>query len=363
MRVLVLTNHFAAFCGSEIVALEVAQWFRAQGDSVTLGANFIAQPIQAWANGIALCESPTTLALEDYDLIWCQHDMLAQLPLDAFISAATLGQTPHVAMISLSPFEPYEKLDARLVRALSAEVMVNSVETGREVLRQAEGQILASRVRPFYNAAPAAFMTSASPAPPGPLKSVVLISNRAPAEAAEALALLEAAGVSARYIGEGRDYRLVQPDDIAGADAVISIGKSVVYALAQRKPVYVYDYLGGDGWLTPENFADNQAHNFTGRPARQKRTPQTIASEILEGYAAAAEGMQRLDEFVDMRLLSLEHHLSALRGRALRSVKAWRSLTLGAHLLNLEFREHLQNASAFHKTKRTGYLEMARRQG
>jgi hypothetical protein len=359
MRVLVLTNHFAAYCGSEIVALEVAQWFRAQGDNVTLGANYIAEPIQSWADGVALCEAPEELAFSEYDLIWCQHDMLGQLPPAAFERAAAQGRAPHVAMISLSPFEPYEQVDARLTRALSAEVIVNSVETGREVLRQAGRQIAGSRVRPFYNAAPLAF--SAPPSPPGPLKSVVLISNHAPPEATKALAMLADQGVSTRHIGVGHDYRLVQPADIAGADAVISIGKSVAYAIAQRKPVYMYDHFGGDGWLTPENFVHSQTHNFSGRPSRNKRTADAIVREIQDGYADAAAGMRRLGEIVNLQLLSLDHHLSALRRRAAASVKAWRAMRLRVHLLRRDFRAHLEQSRTQHQAKKLGFLEQVHR--
>ena len=39
LRVLVLTNHFSIYSGSEIVAMQTAQWFARQGDLVTLGAN------------------------------------------------------------------------------------------------------------------------------------------------------------------------------------------------------------------------------------------------------------------------------------------------------------------------------------
>ena len=191
MRVLVLTNHFINFGGSEIVALEVATWFQAQGDSVTLGANCIAAPIAACAEGIDLTEAPEALELIDYDLIWCQHDMLAQLSLAAFERAAAPSRPPFVALVSLSPYEPYEHIDALMARALSAEVLVNSPETRLEVLRRAEVKVAPSRLRVFHNAAPGEFWADANHAPAGPLKTVLLISNHAPAEAIEALAALK----------------------------------------------------------------------------------------------------------------------------------------------------------------------------
>jgi hypothetical protein len=264
-------------------------------------------------------------------------------------------------MISLSPFEPYEQVDARLARALSAEVIVNSAETGREVLRQARRKIASSRVRVFYNAAPPAFFADplALP-PPGPLKSVVLISNHAPPEATEALAMLADKAVSTRHIGVGYDYRLIQPADIAGADAVISIGKSVAYAIAQRKPVYMYDHFGGDGWLTPENFVYSQTYNFSGRPTRRKRTAEAIVREIQDGYTDAAQGMWQLSGTVNLQMFSLDKHLSALRGRAVARVKAWRAVRLRAYLQQRDFRTHLEQSRTQHKAKKLGFLGQVR---
>jgi hypothetical protein len=223
-------------------------------------------------------------------------------------------------------------------------------------LRQARRKFAGLRVHIFYNAAPRAFFADPVASLPGPLKSVVLISNHAPPEAIEALAMLADKGVSTRHIGVGHDYRLIQPTDIAGADAVISIGKSVVYAIAQRKPVFMYDHFGGDGWLTPENFVHSQTYNFSGRPARKRRTADAIVREILDGYADAAQGMPRLGEIMNLQLLSLEHHLMALRRRAVASVRPWRAVRLRAHLLQRDFRAHLEQSRLQHKAKKLGFL-------
>jgi hypothetical protein len=45
LRVLVLTNHFKWFGGSEIVALEIARGLASLGDDVTLAANVLGAPL------------------------------------------------------------------------------------------------------------------------------------------------------------------------------------------------------------------------------------------------------------------------------------------------------------------------------
>lgn len=357
MRVLVLTNQFAPFSGSEIVALELARWFQAQGDTVTLAANFIAGPIAACAAGIYLTDAPEALELTDYDFIWCQHDMLAQLPLATLERAAARPKLPFVALVSLSPYEPYEHIDALLARALSADVVVNCAETRLEVERRAQVKINPSQMRIFHNAAPADFWADANTAPAGPLKAVLLISNHAPVEAIDTLTALNQAGIATRHIGVGRDWRLVRPADLAQADAIITIGKSAVYAIAQRKPVYLYDHFGGDGWLTRANFARNLEHNFSGRPLRRMLSAAEIANEIIDNYANAAAETLLLGEVMDVRRLSLDHHLAELRHSAALRAGAWRpSLQLRWYLMQPWFRAHLETSRAKSRVMKRSYL-------
>ncbi|WP_416914340.1 hypothetical protein [Seohaeicola sp.] len=62
---------------------------------------------------------------------------------------------------------------------------------------------------------------------------------------------------------------------------VLTIGKSVQYAMAARRPVYVYDRFGGPGWITSENFKNAEKFNFSGRCVGQEKRAEEIASEIL----------------------------------------------------------------------------------
>lgn len=353
MRVLVLTNHFSRFAGSEVVALQMAQWFAARGHAVTLGANSMGGPLKHCAAGIALTTAVDRIALSDFDLIWCQHDLLSQFPLAAF-ERASQSRLPHVALVSLSPLEPYEHVDGFLARALSADVYANSPETADELLSRNNGTIARPSVRVFHNAAPAEFWRAERP-PGATLRSIALISNHPPPELAAALAVLQAAGVQARSIGLHGEEKLVAPDDIAGVDAVISIGKSVVYAIAQDRPVYIYDQFGGDGWLTRENFATNLFHNFSGRPRRRRLPPEALAAELLNGYAAAAQEGQQLGMVADLSRLQLDTHMSELEGRA-QFRPDWRSQNLSLWLEQPQFRAHLAVSHQKSAVMRRSYL-------
>jgi hypothetical protein len=51
---------------------------------------------------------------------------------------------------------------------------------------------------------------------------------------------------------------------IADVEVVIGLGRCVVEAMAGRRAAYVYGIAGGDGWVTPERYADMEADGFGG---------------------------------------------------------------------------------------------------
>ncbi|HZO07600.1 MAG TPA: hypothetical protein VFB52_14520, partial [Solirubrobacterales bacterium] len=51
---------------------------------------------------------------------------------------------------------------------------------------------------------------------------------------------------------------------IADADIVVGYGRSVLEGMAMGRAAYVWDYAGGDGWVTPESYAAHEADGFSG---------------------------------------------------------------------------------------------------
>lgn len=341
MRVLVLTNHFREFAGSEIVALEVARWFRSQGDVVSIGVNVLGDPIRKHASEFDVITDVRGLDLSAYDLIWCQHDLLSLLPVETWRQAAK-RVLPHIALVSLSPFEPLEHLNGPLAWALSADVYANSDETARHLRRANLGLVPRTGVRVFHNAAPDEYWADyAPPIAPKALRTITLISNHPPPELKAAAELLREEGVVVRRLGRNAEVRLVGPEDISAPDAVITIGKSVVYAIAQRKPVYMYDRFGGDGWLGVSNFVSNARFNFSGRPAERRLSANAIADELIRGYNAAVIDAHHLSDRFDLGRYKLSAVLQELRARASVGASRWRRAKLRACLAVPAFRSAL----------------------
>ena len=98
-------------------------------------------------------------------------------------------------------------------------------------------------------------------------------------------------------------YTDITPAFLANYDLVISIGKTVQYALGMGIPVYEYDYFGGAGYITPHNIVEEACYNFSGRPTYRKLTSESIAMEILQNYHTACHDTQTLKNISGERFL------------------------------------------------------------
>ena len=312
MKVLIATNHLAAYTGSEIIALEVAEGFRAAGHTPLLFANAVSEELQKHAAGRGLevrdgeLQSP-----EEFDLVWSQH-FVFPLWLRHFQPAAG-KERPLFVFAHLSPYEPYES-PAPLVEDLFADVILaNSPET-RDALVAAG--LPARRIRLFPNPAPAVF--NCSPPATSTLRRLLVVTNHMPAELKGALAILQAeAGVEVTHLGMEGVHRRVFPEDLREHDAVVAIGKTTQYALLARRPVYCYDLYGGPGWLSTGNFAKAAQFNFSGRCTRRKLPAGEIAAEVLNGFEKAAQFASSLNEGT-LERFTLEPYLHSLAAEALR---------------------------------------------
>lgn len=257
MRTLVLNDFFTGWSGSEIVAMEVAEHFNATTSS------FVA--LEPALSALRDWRPLDEISLADFDLVWAQHHAVLPL-LDRHV-----GQMrPHIVFASLSPYEPMETIPASVLEHYVDQTIANSTETAR--VRHADIVL--------GNAAPEPFHQNQKHSPSGQCTRILFVSNNQPPEIVEAAEIL-AKNATVRFIGREREYKRLTPADILWADSVVTIGKTARYALACAKPVFIYDRFGGDGYLTDMNYAENEEHNFSGRPSCRKLAPWQLAEEIL----------------------------------------------------------------------------------
>jgi hypothetical protein len=311
-RALILTHHLFELGGSELVAIEVANALANHGAEVEVYTPFFDLSFlkNAFREGVTVVEKPADLSLCSFDLVYCHHQVLSVLIAPQFPSLMAEKKLPYIVYNHLSGHEPFEFPGPFIEAEVADEIWCNSVETQRALARFGD-RFHDAKVVP--NPAPAGF--KAEPATGCDLKNILSISNHLPSEVNDALDILAGRGVGVEKIGRPNHARRVVPDDIKNADALISIGKSVQYALVAHRPVYCYDWFGGPGWLTAENFVAAADHNFSGRCTRSVRSAVQIADEILVGFKDARTFANSLNDG-DLQDFLWPRHIAPLLGRA-----------------------------------------------
>lgn len=291
-HVFISQAHLASYGGSEMVALELAEHFAAAGSRVTIGTWSVGKPLishlAAHANisFFDIDDARLSSSLQEMppELAWIHHQIVPEW----------LLQNPDRTTFvfnHMSSVHPLESSWSAVVEGKLAGLhLYNSAETLEAHLAQGgAGAFDPGRMKVFPNPAPDAFGSTAKPGR-GRERLLGVVSNHVPDELGKVLEH-PPAGVKFLPIGSGNIPNSVAtrvtPETLVALDGVITIGKTVQYAMLAGLPVYCYDKFGGPGWLDSENFALAEFNNFSGRGFSVKN-PEDIANELSGGIEAAA---------------------------------------------------------------------------
>ncbi|MEB3237841.1 MAG: glycosyltransferase [Candidatus Sericytochromatia bacterium] len=348
MNILLTNHHLRDFGGSEAVTRELAIELQAQGHRVRVATLDAGPPfsIEIARVGIPVLDLWTMLdAPSDIDLAWVHHAPVFHRWLQLG------GRARRVIFSSLSPFEPLEAPPPWAREA--ALCLANSTETRERLIQLG---LPAGQIRVVPNPVGRDWLAQARKPSEGPLRRLLLVSNHPPAELLEASSLLGARGIEVVPWGVGGNYALLEPEDLAGADAVVTIGRTVQAALVLGVPVFCYDHFGGPGWLVPENVAEAGARNFSGRCTGERLTGEELAQAILDGYDRARATAGRLRAQAREAFV-LEEYVRAVL------VEVERAPDLGVEVLERWFRDNPADTRYLRQMERVRQLEAERAAG
>jgi hypothetical protein len=245
VKILLTTNKFQQFAGAELVTLEIAEYFRAMGHECTIACWFAGAPLLGIARrlGVTVTDRPDSLNAFDFDLVWAHHHVA---PVLRYEDGPDAVERTFFAWRHLSVVGRFE-MPGLVLQDLICDRAYAVSEEARSLL--AEFGMPEHAIMVFPNPAPDPF-------------------HRA----------------------------IERPSLIRQFDAVVSIGKTVQYAMCCRRPAYVYDHFGGPGYLDDGNVSQAAWHNYSGRCVRRERSAAEIAQEIVAGYGRArsfAAGLPR----------------------------------------------------------------------
>lgn len=299
-KILITQAHLLRFMGSEIVTLELAEYLAGQGVEVVIATHSYGYPIREEFDRIKgvtvfeLWDDALRVNLEERlpDLVWVQHSII---PVTALQHAEKmLFMFHHMSSILPAEFTMAAALESVLATAVLFE-SPRSLEVHSAT--GVYGTVEPDRLQVMGNAAPGRFGDVARAH--SLERRITVVSNHIPPELVGALEMLSE-NFNLDVIGTqselGATPRRVTPDTLASTDAIITIGKTVQYAIVAGVPVYCYDHFGGPGWINLNNIEEARWENFSGRGSGAK-TANEIAAEITTGFddAVAEAALVRRD--------------------------------------------------------------------
>lgn len=317
--VLITQGQLVNYAGSEVITLELAEYFSSKGSFVNVLSNYIGAPIDKEfqkLKNVVLHTSPADIDFKDLDLIWVHHNLIPQEVLELAEQGRLRAKVVFHHMSRRHPLEfPFA---AKIEQYLADAILFNSYAVKQTIETKLAELDFKGKV--FNNPAPDYFQISpAEKRYRKELKHVLVVSNHAPEELQAAVNGLRERGITVKTLGLSsgqQEYRRITPEDLAWADVVVSIGKTVPYALLSGVPVYCYDHFGGCGYLTHDNFRKAARLNFSGR-GFTKKSAQIIVRELVGGYRNAQTYARELH-----KIAGSEYLLSSKMSSVLSDVSA-----------------------------------------
>lgn len=265
MRLLLATNHLG-LGGSESYLLTVAEQFQRLGHEVALfTAEEAAGAAVARDRGVPLCE-PGEIP----------DELDAAIVQDTAISYEVADRRPSLPQLFVAHSESFDlQAPPQFGEAVRAVVALNDRVAARMRSFAAEREVVRLR-QPIDTER----FTPRSPLPERPRRAL-LLSNT---PHGDRIGMLEAAcaeaGLELTRIGGLHGPTSDPREALHGADVVIGYGRSVLEGMACGRAAYVYDWNGGDGWITQESYPAIEADGIAGRSGRSVLDKDRLVEDL-----------------------------------------------------------------------------------
>lgn len=286
-KVLITNYEMVNFMGSEINSATIAKRFKELGYKVYMLAMYFGEPIYSEVKDsfdeiIDIKKNEFDFSKIEFDLVWAHHSFL----LNWLIFEYKIKAKKIIAS-SLSPVVPFEFIP-KYANKLSL-VLANSEETKEQLLKEGIEEVYVLENYSFKS-----YFEEKNEVKE--LKNIAIVSNHIPEEVSEAQKMLEKSGYNVQIYGVSGKKELINDKILKKYDAIISIGKTVQYAMSLQIPIYIYDIHGGEGYITLENLEKNRAKNFSGR-GFGKKSAEEIYNEITQGFEEALKITPKIKEY------------------------------------------------------------------
>lgn len=270
MKILMTNHQLMGYAGTEVFTYTVAKSLKLKGHEVVVYSPFVGEFSRIFEDiGVPVFDRPEELP-DDFDLAHVHHN----------VTVYEIRQRyPRLPIIYMAhgikhPLEhlPVTNLAISFWVAGSDGICAHMLKSG----------IPAEKIQLVRNPVDEDQFSPGAPLPVIP-KNALMISNKVDDRTEkiirEACASL---GITIHFIGS-RFHSVPNeqiPNLIRQHDIVFSLGRGVIETMFCARVPIVFDWEGGDGMVTPENFSEINKHNFSSRRFQLHFTARELAEEI-----------------------------------------------------------------------------------
>jgi len=242
-----------------------------QGHDVTVYSRYLGKiALQLISAGIRVIDDLEELIDDDFDIAHVHHNINAVEIRHKFPMLPILFLSHGVLPFFEKP--PRIEVNIAAFLAVSEEVRDQLVLSGIDY----------NKVIIYRNLIDSQKFCQYKPIHHKPVKALVL-SNKIDKNHEETIRkACDGLGINCKFVGQS--YRIIEQDhlpfEINEADIVFSLGRGVMEAMLCGRIPIVYDYSGGDGMVTPDNFHELKQYNFSGRRYGKQFSVQELKDEI-----------------------------------------------------------------------------------
>jgi hypothetical protein len=271
VRLILATNHLG-LGGSESYLLTVAEQLDRLGHEAFI---FAPEP----GKGVEVAEE-RGLAVVSGDELPEQCD--AALVQDAAVALQLAGRYPETPQLFVAHSEIFDlQTPPQLPGAVAMVIALNDRVEAR--MRSLAVEVEVKRLRQPIDTERFVSRTSLPETP----RRALLLSNT---PVSDRLKMLEdacrSAGIELTRLGGLQGQTTDPRSALVSADIVIGYGRTILEGMACGRAAYVYDWKGGDGWITPQSYPAIEADGFGGRSAQELIDADRLAADLRE-YSAA----------------------------------------------------------------------------
>jgi glycosyltransferase involved in cell wall biosynthesis/tetratricopeptide (TPR) repeat protein len=271
LRILLTNHQLLDFTGSELFTYTIAHYLKRAGHEVVVYSRYVDKIGRMLVSlGIRVVQSLEEIAGESFDVAHVHHNINAM---------EIRHQFPKLPMVMLShgvlPFiEQPPAVDLHIGRylAVSEEVRDHWIEKG----------IDAERISIFRNVVDSQIFSPVGRIRSRPQRALIVSSRLDEAHERIIREALFSLGMEGQFVGSrfGEADPSLLPHMMNEADLVFSLGRGAIEAMLCGRIPIVFDYLGGDGMVTPDNLDELMKCNFSGRKYRKEYTAPELVDEI-----------------------------------------------------------------------------------